>query len=305
MKEKNKKILKSLGVGALACFGMFTLTGCSFSLTPEQMEKVMYVVDESDRFMKDTLDLLEKQNAKLDKEEAWDLFRMADAKLALNANNVWDNLVLTTEEDDGEVYVSRWFKTSDGTQVLSRDDDHGPEVIYSSPEENEVVYRASKIIYEDEPVEEYKVAYEDTIWGKYLIYCGLTPSIQMGILTQYGVTLNDIVSCVIDEAGDYRITFFKSFEQEIEIDTVVEEEDLITVTLTQGFSATITISAEGIIKCLEVDLGTIQSNTDAEAVTDSITNPRSIVYTLEYGVLTEEYIGESLEWAKNLEVTEN
>ncbi len=88
MKEKTKNVLKGLGVGALACCGMFALTGCSVELSQSQVDKVMQVVDQSDKFMDGTLDLLEKQNAKLSKEEGWDLYKLAQAKFLTNQNGI-------------------------------------------------------------------------------------------------------------------------------------------------------------------------------------------------------------------------
>ena len=41
MKDKTKNILKGVGVGALACLGMFTLSGCAIDLSQEQIDKLM------------------------------------------------------------------------------------------------------------------------------------------------------------------------------------------------------------------------------------------------------------------------
>ncbi len=98
MKEKNKKILKGLGVGALACFGMFAMTGCSVDFSKDQVDKIMYTVENGDKFMQETMDLVQK-------EQAWDLYRLTQSKIFLNDNNVLDNfkIKMQTTDEDGEI----------------------------------------------------------------------------------------------------------------------------------------------------------------------------------------------------------
>ena len=66
MKEKNKSILKKVGVGALACLGVFTFAGCSsVEISKDQLDTVMETVEQSNKYMQDQIDLLKKQNEQL------------------------------------------------------------------------------------------------------------------------------------------------------------------------------------------------------------------------------------------------
>ena len=61
-----KKLTKILSAVALCGVGAVTLAGCTdINLSQAQMDKIITVVDNSDKFMKDTMDLLNKQNKKL------------------------------------------------------------------------------------------------------------------------------------------------------------------------------------------------------------------------------------------------
>lgn len=111
MKEKNKNILKGVGVGALACLGMFTFSGCSMDLSQEQIDKLMYAVDNSQQFMEDTLHLLENQNAKMDAEQAYKLYRLAYNNFYLNKDGARDNIKITISSGDSLSQVVQTYKT--------------------------------------------------------------------------------------------------------------------------------------------------------------------------------------------------
>ena len=201
MKEKNKKILNGLGVGALACFGMFTLTGCTINLTDEQMEKVMYVVDESEHFMKDTLDLLGKQNAQLDKEDAWNLYKVARTRYLLNDDNIRDNMVLKlTSDDDGgfEMKIS-CYRENGSYMVMSE---------YSETD---------KIFWYSYDYKTYKYENRDgDAPSKILLGVGEVENfLNLGVyisIDAYKCEKEDIVKCDIAENGNYIITFINEFE---------------------------------------------------------------------------------------------
>ena len=63
MKEKNKKFMKALGVGAVAALGLFTFTGCS--LSDSEKAKLMNELDNATEYMEETIDQLKEQNKKL------------------------------------------------------------------------------------------------------------------------------------------------------------------------------------------------------------------------------------------------
>ena len=91
-----KKLTKILSAVALCGVGAVTLAGCTdINLSQAQMDKIITVVDNSDKFMKDTMDLLNKQNKKLDKSEAYDLLKLAEVRTQLQMDNIMENIRIT------------------------------------------------------------------------------------------------------------------------------------------------------------------------------------------------------------------
>lgn len=121
MKEKTKKIMAGVGIGlALAGSGML-MTGCTNVLSQTQMDKIMTVVDNSDKFMEETLDLLQENNRILDSKQAMKLYEYSMNKLHLNKDNVWNNLKISFKYDgtDGKHnYETHYFKLANGNNVL-------------------------------------------------------------------------------------------------------------------------------------------------------------------------------------------
>ena len=113
-------------MGAMLSTSAFMATGCSMDLTKEQIDKIMTVVDNSDKFMDETIELLEENNSIMDVDNVVKLYELAKGKLVLNYDNVWDNLKLTmqTEFSDPEWERSnqstehRIMTMSDGVRVL-------------------------------------------------------------------------------------------------------------------------------------------------------------------------------------------
>jgi len=124
MKEKSKNILKTLGVGTLCLFGSLAFSGCSTSLNQGQIDKLMYAVENSQQFMQDTLDLLGKQNAKIDSYEAYQYYRYAINKFYLNIEGVRDNVVISIKMNNYEDTIKTYKKgnicacSSDDEEVL-------------------------------------------------------------------------------------------------------------------------------------------------------------------------------------------
>lgn len=66
MKEKNKKILKGIGVGALACVGVLGLTGCSqIEISQNTVDSMIETVEKTDTRLDEYITLLEQQNQQL------------------------------------------------------------------------------------------------------------------------------------------------------------------------------------------------------------------------------------------------
>ena len=120
MKNKSKKILAGLGVGlTLAGSGLF-MTGCSMS--EEQENALNSIVGKADQL----IEVIEKTNQKLTREEAINLYEYAKTKLLVNKDNIWNNLrikidVKTSEnwEDVGDVINCEYhlFKKLDGKRL--------------------------------------------------------------------------------------------------------------------------------------------------------------------------------------------
>ena len=96
MKEKNKKVLKGLSVGALAFVAMVGLTGCA-NKSGEQC----------------SVQIIEQEI--LTKEKAFNLLQEAETKLLLNYNDCWDGLKL--DNDDNVISSIEFIKTGDGKYI--------------------------------------------------------------------------------------------------------------------------------------------------------------------------------------------
>lgn len=90
-----KKML--LGVGCAMVGSVLLMSGCSADLTKEQKNKILNVVESSDVFMVETLDLLKDVNSKIDRDTAVKLYEKSIARLIVNYNNVWDNMKYSVE----------------------------------------------------------------------------------------------------------------------------------------------------------------------------------------------------------------
>ncbi len=99
MKNKTKKLLAGLGLAAVFGVGGLGLTGCSVELSEEQVEKVMTVVDRSDVFMDETIDLLESSNSELDRKDIAKLYEYSLYKLKVNYGNIWDNMSVEFKQE--------------------------------------------------------------------------------------------------------------------------------------------------------------------------------------------------------------
>ena len=191
MKEKTKNILKGVGVGSLACLGMFTFSGCSMDLSQEQINKLMYAVDNSQQFMEDTLHLLESQNAKMDAEQAHKLCEYAYNKILLNQNGIRNNLVMKNHFD-GELVATVTSYADENTDVIVADTTDFNEVWYADSGNN---YHYVKQGQTKEEIEADSI-HADFSWASWV-----------NLVNWAGVTEDDILFCNILSNGNYEITY--------------------------------------------------------------------------------------------------
>lgn len=84
MKDKNKKILKGLGVGALALGGMFAFTGCeNINVSQEKIDSLIEIAESADGFTSEQLDLMRQQIALLEEQNDY----LIEQKDELEKNN--------------------------------------------------------------------------------------------------------------------------------------------------------------------------------------------------------------------------
>lgn len=139
MKEKNKSILKKVGVGALACLGVFTFAGCSsVEVSEDQIDTVMETVEQSNKYMQDQIDLLKKQNEqlqnqnnilteqnqiledannKLTKQDAVDIINLTKFKYLFNQDGVLNNLKMSSVDENSRLCEEKYYVTSDGVRL--------------------------------------------------------------------------------------------------------------------------------------------------------------------------------------------
>lgn len=289
MKEKNKNILKGLGVGALACCGMFALTGCSVELSQSQVDKVMQVVDQSDKFMEDTLDLLEKQNAKLSKEEGWDLYQTALTKFLTNQNGLRNNMKITIKQfssaypEDDAVVDLYLYNDMNGVDLQLEKFTHelGTDVSLLYADDESGVYEYNKSGAECE---------------KSLVGEGLLENyLSILLYVDNGVTSEDVVGCELLENGNYKLSFINC---EIDFYEGEDEEDE-GHNLAYYSYIVYEITSDGIFISQETNFAEVDLNKDG-AVTERFGG----TITYDYGVVQESDFADILEEAKAAELTE-
>ena len=130
MKNKTKKIIASVGVGlALGC-GSIMVTGCSdLELTQTQVDRIFEVVDNSDKFMKDYMEMQGENNNKLTREVAYGLYKTAIGIMQTNVDYVWDNLTIKCELSEeniwGDNYTITLYRPAENEQCLQISDETG------------------------------------------------------------------------------------------------------------------------------------------------------------------------------------
>lgn len=269
MKEKTKKIMAGLGIGLALATGGTLITGCSDVMTKEQMDKVLTVVDNSEKFMNETLDLLQENNKILDGKTAVKLYNWAMNRLHLNYENVWDNLKITMinngAEDLNDVTEkceTYYYKLSSGVNVLLQKEIDGSESYYryhDSTQEAKVFESGG----EGYTLSSTRCSFE------YYAYTACTGMVDGMYLT---FTEDDVVSCKVNDNNNYVIV--------LAVDDFMDTglEGMVDIEITQeGYLNTIQYT---MIQNMPID-----KNDPSKGMGDySIINP---TFKYEYGVLTE------------------
>ena len=267
MKEKNKKVLKGLGVGALACVGMVGLTGCSINLNQEQIDKLMYTVDKSDMFMSDILELMENQNTQFDKEQAFNRYKLAENKITLNYDNIWKNLKVTSSvvgDDDSQV-LELYINSNDEKFAICKDSD-SLNIIYANDIHNTYFYE--KHIFD----EIFTKRSEEINFETQLAQSNFVGS-SVAFINEIEKNHNDIYNYEVKDNGDEVITMVKLVKVQSESS---EDYDINTYIIET------TINNKGFISEIKLTFACTDS-TKKENVSSSITG----IVKFEYGVLTD------------------
>ena len=124
MKEKNKKILKGFAVGALACFGMFTFTGCAnINISQKKVDSLI------ERF--------EEFSGKITREEALNLCNNALLD-SMFYENGYENVVCKTKNEGVDVQVS--FYSNNQMTMSCIEEGTGLHVRYYDVETGNMVF---------------------------------------------------------------------------------------------------------------------------------------------------------------------
>ena len=267
MKEKTKKIMAGLGIGLALATGGTLITGCSDVLTKEQMDKVLTVVDNSDKFMNETLDLLQENNKILDGKAAVKLYNWAMNRLHLNYENVWDNLKITMVNNGAEglpaKFETYYYKLSSGVNVLLQKEVDGSGscgyVYHDSTQEAKVFESGGEGYASASP----RCSFE---YYAYTACTGMTDGMYLTF------TEDDVVSCKVNDNNNYVIV--------LAVDDFMETglEGMVDIEITQeGYLNTIQYT---MIQNMPID----KSDPSKGRGDFSIINP---TFKYEYGVLTE------------------
>ncbi len=305
MKEKNKKVLKTLGVGALCLCGALTFAGCSnIEISQEKVDSMVETVEKTDSRLDEYIDLLEQQNANLEKlleeankmtkEDVWNLAQTADYNLMMNVDGLRDNLIVTgVREDLGlQQDLMYYYNTSDTKIFAELNGDEecvitGVELWYQTSESNVILadinktetdYVCGSIEERDE-----SFVFENCIG----VYSGGCPGIN-----GFGLTYDDLSHYQILENGNIKLTFAKN-------DTYYQnEEQTEYVTALEVYSYE--YSLEGKLVSFEINSKTIDYS---ESVMENMPGlieelNMEIKYVLTYNAVDVELIESWVELAE-------
>lgn len=150
MENKNKKVLKILGVGAIASVSLLSLAGCSIS--DAEKADMMQGLKNANSFMEETINQLRDQNENLEdcintirsstaQEEAYNRFSLAVAKFKADFDGVRSNV-------KANVSMSYGDDVANGTIILYRSSNNGYiNMSEHSMESNGVVSGSTTMMY--------------------------------------------------------------------------------------------------------------------------------------------------------------
>ena len=317
MKEKNKKIFKALGVGAVATLGLFTMAGCSLSDT--EKADVMEGLENANTYMEETIDLLKEQNkqlneqnnkledyineiqqenAKITSEEAYNKLMMAKAKFETNYQGIRDNfrIIQTYDEYPDDISIIEYYKTNDNGYVSI---DHSEYVENGGPN-GEIKYVRDKLIYEnDGKTYQYtkRKENENSSYSKVMIIDDEMSETLSGVdyimsrLCFELLSEKNIKSIEILENGNSKITVIAEDEREDD-NEVNKDIYYIEYELTSDN------------KIVSVSINLLEVNSiisDGDQIVYEIDGSSGCI-KLEYGAITEERVNEFLQEAINKEL---
>ncbi|MBO5954972.1 MAG: hypothetical protein J6Q13_03295 [Clostridia bacterium] len=281
MKEKNKKILKGVGVGALALVGMVGLTGCAdVKISQEKFNSLVEIAEKADDYM--------KESARLTKEEVWNLAQTADFNLMMNVNGVRDNLVISASMTDGSaIDVAMVYYNTDTMKVFTESfEGSSIELWYQTTESNVILADIEKVEngYICERFEERDETF--TFEGCIGVYRGGIPAINT-----WELTFEDFNHYEFLENGNVKLTFVKNVEYK---NPDNQEEYFITL---EDYS--FEYSLDGKLVSLKMSSRIIEKEGEFENRIDMVEKyTYNMEYKLRYGEIDTELVESWVEIAE-------
>ena len=204
-KSKLNKILAGVGLGVMLTGGTMMATGCTnIDLTQSQVDKILEVVDNSDKFMNETMDLLQENNKKIDKATAVKMYELAVARLELNYNNVWDSVKVSLDnqyEDYGYLVDMQIFKKTNGYRIVAMLYDEDKDGVYDDYELHDYEIYANNPSGSTRSSGGEESGLITTIPSASSVISGLLG----GLLNVTSIGEKDVVECNILDNGNYQI----------------------------------------------------------------------------------------------------
>ena len=259
MKDKTKKMLAGIGLGAaLGTSGIF-MTGCSMS--DEQQAALDSIVSKADEI----IELVDNQNKELSYAEAIRLFEYSRMRLVTNKDNVWDNIAVTIKQSVSEeglidvvdMGISHFYKFENGKRV-------GYSSQITGGVEGEIDGWFNEVVEEQEKSNGGDGTQSMLSYTTYSYYvrASVTSVIDRVVLDE-----TKIVDCVVNESGNYIISAALTIEED-----GVEYPSLIDMEITN----------DGFLLSYDINAGLLGYEKSERAY---VVNTTSVKY--EYGKLTD------------------
>jgi len=217
MKEKTKNILKGIGVGTLACLGMFGLTGCAFDVNGT--DDLNAKLEQLQQTQQETNALLVNQQVV---DSAWNLFKKSYTNLLLNTEGIRDNVVINFTQYQENValgfYKTSIYKTESQETVLMMETSESDRIMLTFEFEESLeggahssgVYTSVSNIYRDEFETKTKISgYDDIqayiVSSNAITWCIRELAEDMPNVSEF--TKEDICAVEILPNGNYAIEF--------------------------------------------------------------------------------------------------